>query len=156
MPGEPRTDTSKKARAGKKAAGATGGATAGTLFVLFADSLPEHSPWKRWILAAAPTVTVGLTALSSWGIAGATDYWNRRKDKKKLEKGEKEAQNLLKAGGLSDKNKADLASTLEKIQEKKINNIRSALGLSEDVVQEVEISAEKTVDQTLAAKKRAR
>jgi hypothetical protein len=88
-------------------------------------------------------------------MAEVTNYWNRRRDEKKLEWGEKTCQNLLKTAGMSEENKKLAAHALEEIRKTRINNITSAiLGQNVEVlVQNVEVSAEKDVEQTSAAKR---
>ncbi|MEY2585485.1 MAG: hypothetical protein QOD80_1511 [Verrucomicrobiota bacterium] len=144
MPAVSTADQSKKARASGKAAAATGG----TVFVLLADCLPEQSPWKKWILAAAPTLTVCLSAFSSWGIAEAHAYWQKRKNDKALYKVKKVTQDFLKTEGTSEEHKAFIRAKLEEIEKFEIDNqVKSIVG------QNMELPPEKNIEQVVVAKR---
>jgi hypothetical protein len=109
---------SRKSRVGGKAAGAGGG----TLMVLLANTLPEHSVWRPWILAAAPSVTVALSAISSVGFGAAVNYIKKKRLDLALSRAKKRTEEDLKKEGLSLKQKQIMKRHLEDIQKIQVSN----------------------------------
>jgi hypothetical protein len=118
MPAASRAYPSKKTRVGSKAAGAGGG----TLLVLVANTLPQNSPWKPWILAAAPTVTVSLSTFFTWGIGETLNYFKNKQLYKALIRAKKATADRLKTEGTSAKHKALMRRNLEELEKIEVRN----------------------------------
>lgn len=61
---------------------AVGGGGLGTLIVMVAQSLPDSSPWKSWLVTLAPAVSVVVTSFWVW-ISAEIRKSNREKEVKK-------------------------------------------------------------------------
>ena len=109
---------SKTLNVGSTAAGAGGG----TLMVLIANSLSEHSFWKPWIMFAAPTVTVGLRAFCCWTAVQIVDYGKDWLLQRRLGKARMTVQRGLQTVETSPEHKATLRKNLEEIEKIEVDN----------------------------------
>jgi hypothetical protein len=128
-----RGSPSKKVRVG----GATAGAGGGTLLVLIANSLPERSVWKPWVLATAPTITVALSTASSWGAGRFVHFIKNKRFLRAIAKAKRKTEEGLKKEGASPKQKALMRRHLEELQKIEVTNemqlIRNLARFDEDI-----------------------
>jgi hypothetical protein len=110
--------TSKKATVGGKAAGVGGG----TLTVFLASVLPEHSPLRPWLLFAAPTISVTISAVSTWAIRQSSQYFRARAFRSELDRARQTVQKGLKTEGTSPQHKALIRKKLEELDNIEIDN----------------------------------
>ena len=101
---------------------ASAGAGAGTLVVLLANALPDTSPWKPWILFAAPTVAVTIGGLSTWAIGRLIAYVRARSLASELAQARKAVEKGLQTTGTSPRHKAEIRKSLEELQRIEIDN----------------------------------
>jgi len=88
----------------------------GTLLVLLAQSLPDDSVLRSWIVVLAPSVSVALSALWLW-IRREID---RQIERRRFEAAIREARAALMAGvenpNTSDAHKEELRKHLEELE----------------------------------------
>jgi hypothetical protein len=109
---------SKTVNVGSTAAGAGGG----TLMVLVANSLPEHSPWKPWVMYAAPTVAVTLRAFSRWSVIQIIATGKQFLLERRITKARTTVEKGLHTEETSLEHKSSLRKNLEEIEKIEVDN----------------------------------
>lgn len=98
------------------------GVGGGTLVVLLQKALPDTSPWKPWILFAAPTVAETIGGLSSWAIGRLRAYVRARTLAFELAQARKAIEKGLQTTGTSPRHKAEIRKSREELQRIEIDN----------------------------------
>ncbi len=92
------------------------GAGGGTLLAIFASSMEDGNPLKLWLLYAAPTITILLTAIWVWVQVSLTNYLRDKQVKLLIENARNHLENALENNNTSEVHKDKLRSELEQLE----------------------------------------
>jgi hypothetical protein len=111
MSSHPQSELTRGSRTDAGAAGVGGG----TLLVVLANSLPESSKIKPWLLLAAPSVSLGLSATWLWCRIRLSNYLRDREVAAVITKTRATLAAAIANPDVSDEHRADLRRQLEEL-----------------------------------------
>ena len=112
MPPNIKTRISKPPQRGAGLAGAS----TGTMLALVANTLPENSPWKPWLVLIAPSVAVAIGLFVGWSNEMLEDYLNSKRKKLFFDRIKNTIERALNNPATSDVHKEQLRAQLEQIE----------------------------------------
>jgi hypothetical protein len=108
-----RTQGQKKSS--RLTAGATG-AGSGTLLVLLANNLPNASPWKSWLVIAAPSASVFASLVWSKATIALESLFRKREFDALVKHAQETLAQALKSDTTSPEHREKLKGELEQLQ----------------------------------------
>jgi len=105
--------STKKPSSRTKAGAGAAGAGSGTLLVLLANNLPDHSPWKSWLVVLAPSVSIGISVIYSWVRKAVDDYLEARKVKRFVTEAQQTLKEALENTNTSEPHRKRVRAQLE-------------------------------------------
>lgn len=112
MSEQPLSTLEKKSKTNAGAAGIGGG----TLLLVFANTLPENSKIKPWLIWIAPSVSVSLSAIWIWLQVSVANYVRDREVRTILNKAKADLVKALNNSNTSAEHRARIMNKLENLE----------------------------------------
>jgi hypothetical protein len=90
------------------------GAGGGTLLVVIAKTLPQ--PWSNWLVLAAPSLSVGVSASFLWAKQYIEEHMEQWEYEGRVKQARETLEAALKNSNTSEEHKAEMRQALEKLE----------------------------------------
>ena len=96
--------------------------------MLLANNLPDHNPWKSWLVLLAPSISIGISVVYSWIRKAVDDSLESRKVNWFVIEAKQTLKEALENPNTSETHRKRLRTQLEELEMLLVNPVSSASG----------------------------